>query len=356
MFSLLRNLFGESTRRPCTRVVSSTALPLLLLALLAGVANGTPGEVLSHQKISETVGGFTGWIENNEELGISAGLLGDLDDDGVDDVIMGSVGDGPYGPNCGRVWILFLNSDGTVKSNVSIGKNSGGLTGTLDSGDAFGCSVAPLGDLDGDGVEDVAVGARQDDDGGSNRGAVWIILLNADGSVKSDHKISDTDGGFTGTLDDSDYFGGDVAVLGDLDGDGVDDLCVGATGDDDGGNRRGALWVLLLNSDGTVKSHQKISDTDGGFTGVLDDVDTFGGAVCPLGDLDVDGVEDVAVGASNDDDGGNGRGAVWILFLNTDGTERPLTIWMATASRSSLWGLSTTMTEEPTTGQCGCSS
>ncbi len=59
---------------------------------------------------------------------------------------------------------------------------------------------------------------------------------------------------------------------------------------------------------GWVLSHQKISDTQGGFTGILDDADSFGGSAATLGDLD------------GDDDGGTGRGAAWVLLLNTDGT------------------------------------
>ncbi len=55
---------------------------------------------------------------------------------------------------------------------------------------------------------------------------------------------------------------------------------------------------------GWVLSHQKISDTQGGFTGILDDEDHFGGEVASLGDLDGDGVGDLAVGAHFDDDGG----------------------------------------------------
>ncbi len=54
------------------------------------------------------------------------------------------------------------------------------------------------------------------------------------------------------------------------------DLAVGARQDDDGGENRGAVWVLFLNTDGTVKSHPKISDTEGDFTGILDDYDSFG--------------------------------------------------------------------------------
>ena len=67
---------------------------------------------------------------------------------------------------------------------------------------------------------------------------------------------------------------------------------------------------------GTVLSHQKISDTQGGFTGILDNYDHFGSSVASLGDLDGDGVGDLAVGAFGDDDGGTNRGAVWVLFLD----------------------------------------
>jgi len=67
---------------------------------------------------------------------------------------------------------------------------------------------------------------------------------------------------------------------------------------------------------GWVLSHQKISDTEGGFTGILDNGDWFGGSVASLGDLDGDGVGDLAVGAVRDDDGGEDRGAVWVLFVD----------------------------------------
>ncbi len=69
---------------------------------------------------------------------------------------------------------------------------------------------------------------------------------------------------------------------------------------------------------GWVLSHQKISDTEGGFSGTLDDEDWFGVSLASLGDLDGDGVEDLAAGAHLDDDGGFGRGAVWLLFLDGD--------------------------------------
>ncbi|MEE9296334.1 MAG: integrin alpha, partial [Phycisphaerae bacterium] len=215
---------------------------------------------------------------------------------------------------------------GWVLSHQKISDTQGGFTGTLDNLDGFGFSVASLGDLDGDGVGDLAVGAVWDDDGSAgpcvdpffdcNRGAVWVLFLNTNGTVKSHQKISDTQGGFTGTLDDDDRFGRSVTSLGDLDGDGVGDLAVGVGRDDDGGENSGAVWVLFLNTDGTVKSHQKISSTQGGFAGILENGDLFGSSLASLGDLHGDGAVDLAVGAELDDDGGNHRGAVWVLFLD----------------------------------------
>ncbi|MDP6699031.1 MAG: integrin alpha, partial [Candidatus Latescibacteria bacterium] len=294
----------------------------LLSLCIAVPVLGQTGTVSSFQKISDTEGGFTGTVDDSDNFGQSVTSVGDLDGDGVTDLAVGAYYDDDGGTNRGAMWILFLNANGTTKSYQKISDTAGSFTGTLSDDDRFGSSVASLGDLDGDGVADIAVGARLDDDGGSDRGAVWILFLNTNGTVKSYQKISDTAGTFTGTLDDNDQFGGSVASVGDLDGDGVTDLAVGAYLDDDGGTDRGAVWVLFLTTSGTVKSYQKISDTAGTFTGTLDDADHFGNAVVSVGDLDGDGVIDLAVGAKGDSDGGTYRGAVWILFLNSSGNTK----------------------------------
>ena len=71
----------------------------------------------------------------------------------------------------------------------------------------------------------------------------------------------------------------------DANGDGIGDLVVGAPGDDDGDTDRGALYVLLLNADGTVKATQKLSDTEGGLFATLANLDRFGTSVAAIGDL-----------------------------------------------------------------------
>ena len=288
-------------------------LVTVAILFVTDIAMADYGEVLYHQKISDTEGGFTGELGNGDWFGIGTAPLGDLDGDGVGDLAVGAVCDDDGGNGHGAVWILFLNTDGTIKSHQKISDTEGGFTGELDDWDQFGHVIACLGDLDDDGVVDLAVSAPRDDDGGeppdADRGAVWILFLNNDGTVDSHQKISDTEGGFTGTLDVWDAFGRRLASIEDLDGDGVTDLAAAAY-DDDGGTDRGAVWLLFLNADGTVKCHQKISSTQGGFDGPLDDGDCFGFGLAFLGDQNGDGVGDLAVGARLDDDGGTDRGAV----------------------------------------------
>ncbi len=211
-----------------------------------------------------------------------------------------------------------MKADGTVASSLRIARSSGGFEEDLNQGDRFGSSVTGIGDLDGDGVGELVVGADRDDDGGRDHGAVWVLFLNTDGTVDRAQKISSDAGRFDGNLDADDHFGGAVTGLGDLDEDGVADLAVGAPGDDDGGPDRGALWILFLNSDGRVDRVAKVSETEGRFRGDLDDGDGFGSALSAIRDLDGDGVPDLAVGAPGDDDGGQDKGALWVLFL-----ERP---------------------------------
>ncbi len=147
-------------------------------------------------------------------------------------------------------------------------------------------------------------------------GCLWgACVMLGNGTVISYQEIGSTEGNFTEALELSDYFGSSVASISDLDGNGVQDLAIGVRGDDDGGTNRGAVYILFMNQNGTVKSHQKISDTQGEFIAIFDDGDYFSYSIALVSDLDVDGVQDLAVGARNDETSGITSGAVWILNL-----------------------------------------
>jgi hypothetical protein len=270
-------------------------------------------------------------LANNDRFGASVENIGDFDGNGVNDLAVGASYDNTGGKNRGAVHIMFMESDGSVKSTVVI--NDSTTNGpTLSNSDLFGTSVANIGDLDGDGVNDLAVGANFDDmdengvaDGGDNRGAVHILFMNIDGSVDSTVEINDstTNGP---TLTDKDYFGDSVANIGDLNGDGVNDLAVGASFDDmdengvaDGATNRGTVHIMFMNSDGSVDSTVEINDsTENGPH--LNGNDLFGESVENLGDLNGDGVNDLAVGASRDNAGGADRGTIHVMYMNSDGS------------------------------------
>lgn len=95
--------------------------------------------------------------------------------------------------------------------------------------------MAGLGDIDGDSVVDLAVGAYADDDGSQYAGTAYLLYLETDGKVKKVVKFSTLYSDFSTfyTLEASDRLGTDVSALGDLDGDSLYDLAVGADLDDD---------------------------------------------------------------------------------------------------------------------------
>ena len=210
-----------------------------------------------------------------------------------------------------------MNTDGTVSSHQKISDTQGSFTGTLSDDCRFGSSVTNIGDVDNDGVTDIAVGAPYDDDGGTDRGAIWVLLMNTDGTVSSHQKISDTNGGFSATLADNDKFGFDIAPLGDIDNDNVPDIVVSALS----GGGTGRCYALRLSSTGSVDAEQAV-DLENEDATTLDASDGFGYSLANIGDIDDDGVVDIAVGTYLDDDpgtqaGGQDKGAVWLLTLNS---------------------------------------
>lgn len=308
--------------RVSVRALSACAAALLL----ASGAAAQFGTIQGEQKLSSLVGGFSGPIANDYRFGVSVAELGDFDGDGIRDLVVGSHRADIGGVERGAIWLLLMKADGTVREHREISDVVGDFGGNLDDHDRFGISIAALGDLDLDGTLDLAVGAYRDDDGGLDRGCVYVLFLTPAGTVKSHQKISALSGGFTGKLDPEDSFGWSLETIGDLDGDGVVDLAVGATRDDgpshDPAPDFGAVYVLFLNSDGTVKSHAQIGKQSGLLGPLLRPRDRFGADIAALGDADGDGVEDLAVGAFGEDPLKCGR--VFVLHLRTNGTVKSL--------------------------------
>jgi len=212
---------------------------------------------------------------------------------------------------------------GHVLDHRFIGESLGGFTGTLADGDSFGHAVCVVGDVNGDGVDDIAVSAPNVEApaGVGATGRVWILFMDANGEVIVNKPIDAEQGAFPFTLDAGDYFGSSIAPAGDLNGDGVPDLWVGARGDDDGAayfsyKGPGALYAVMLTPDGKVDKALKHSMLSGL---ALDLEGGFGSAVADVGDLDGNGFGDLVVGAPFTDSPGNSRGAYWVLHMKGGG-------------------------------------
>ena len=148
--------------------------------------------------------------------------------------------------------------------------------------DYFGRSSCSIDDLNSDGNRELVVGAIGDDDGGTDRGAVYVLFTTSALYVLSHQKVSSISGSFTGSLSNSDQFGVSNTFLGDLNGDGYSDIMTGALGVDDGGSDAGAVFIIFLTATGHSQSHQKLSASAGAYTFDMGSNDNFGSAVSYL--------------------------------------------------------------------------
>ena len=269
------------------------------------------GSVRASTEISEGRGGFPAGLNEFAQLGCALAPLGDLDGDGVPDLVVGAKGWDSPDNRRGGVWVLFLARDGTVSSSLELGATETLQRAGVGKGSGIGAALAALGDLDGDGVAEVAIGQDPDFDLGHKQGrAVWIVSLQRNGHARWARSIRAREDGFSAG---SSWFGDALARVGDLDGDGTTELAIADTYDSDGGEVRGAVWVAFLAPDGSLKQKQKISDWAGGFEGRMRDWERFGHALAGPGDVDGDGVADLFVTASS---------GFWTLNLKRDGTVR----------------------------------
>lgn len=249
---------------------------------------------------------FTGEGEY-DYAGYGMGPAGDADGDGLDDLLVGSIGNSDQGANAGKVYLLT----GPLTVGGSLGDAAAAWLGET-AGDYAGVTVARAGDLTAEGGADYLVGATGYDGGGASGGRVYLVL----GPVEpGEHLLSEAHATFTGlgvapvppphgAFGVGDFVGDSVLGPGDLDGDGVEDAALGATGDSTLGANTGKAAVFY----GPVtEGDHALADADVTLAGLAEGSYT-GSPLGAAGDPTGDGLADLLVSAD-----GHGPGVVFLV-------------------------------------------
>jgi hypothetical protein len=272
-------------------------------------------------ELSDIENGTGGFVINGasafDASGVSVSSAGDVNGDGFDDLIVGAYRAGPNGESSGASFVVFGKTDGTKVELSDIENGIGGFViNGVSADDRSGVSVSSAGDVNGDGFDDLIVGAYLDDPNGTNSGASFVVFGKTDGTKVELSDIANGIGGFViNGVSERDFSGFSVSSAGDVNGDGFDDLIVGAYLDDPNGTNSGASFVVFGKTDGTKVELSDIENGIGGF--VINGVSAFdnaGFSVSAAGDVNGDGFDDLIVGAYSDDPNGSGSGASFVVF------------------------------------------
>jgi FG-GAP repeat protein/flagellar hook capping protein FlgD len=210
-------------------------------------------------------------------FGVSVASAGDFNGDGYADVIVGENLNDVGGVDAGRINIYYGGPNADAAADLTVFGAA--------AGDNFGISVAPAGDMNGDGYDDVIVGAHLNDAGGGNAGRAYVYY----GGPGADAAADLT---FTGAAG-ADFFGHSVASAGDVNGDGYGDVIVGADGNDAGGAEAGRAYVFFGGPGADTLPDMILTGAAAG--------DQFGLSVSSAGDVNGDGFSDLIVGAPFND-------------------------------------------------------
>lgn len=269
--------------------------------------------------------------------GYSVSAAGDINDDGIDDLIVGAFGAGANGGASGRSYVVFGSRDGfaaTLPLSSLNGNNGFALDGESPY-DYSGVAVSAAGDVNGDGVDDLIIGALKADSNAPNSGRSYVVFGSGDGFAAS-FPLSTLDGSNGFILDgegESHYLGVSVSAAGDVNGDGIDDLIIGASGADPNGFASGRSYVVFGSDKGFAGS-LALSSLDGSNGFELDgevEGDRSGRSVSSAGDINGDGIDDLMIGAPMANHAGINSGRAYVVFGSRQG-------FGATVALSSLNG------------------
>ena len=256
------------------------------------------GPITANTTTASATAAFLGEA-SGDAAGWSMDGRGDFNDDGEIDLLIGAVDEGTAGSGAGAAYLLA----GPLTADTRLWSAELKLTG-VDGGDAAGTAVVFAGDLDGDGGDELAIGAPNHNASGDYEGAVYLVS----GPDEGERSLELAGGVWIGEAG-GDLVGYSLAAGGDLNGDGYDDLIVGAPGHDGAGDEAGAAYVLFGPATGSHDFSSAAARVDG------QGVEDFAGrSVAGPGDLDGDGNEDLIIGAPGQDDGGSEAGAVWLVL------------------------------------------
>ena len=222
---------------------------------------------------------FTGAADGNE-LGHSVSMAGDVNADGYGDIIIGAYGAENWK---GQAYIFYGSDSGVSGCDLPANCADTTITGAA-ADDQLGFSVSDAGDVNGDGYDDVIVGANYV---GNEAGQAYVFYGSGSGVI--------TDPGTTLTAAaDFDDFGESVSGAGDVNGDGYDDVIVGARYV---GNDAGQAYVFLGSENGIGDCSVSSPDCADATITPANDSEELGESVSGAGDVNGDGYDDVIVGA-----------------------------------------------------------
>jgi hypothetical protein len=269
---------------------------------LGGGAGLTPDAVLDQRGI--------GADEQGDRFGATL-AAGDFNGDGFDDLAVGASNEAPgSSPVSGGVFVFHGSADGLVPERFL---DQAGL-GVNELDDRFGAALC-VGDFDGDGRDDLAVGAPGEAPGSDpSSGVVYVFRGTARGLAPD--RTLDQDG--LGANEADDGFGSALAS-GDFNRDGRDDLAVGAPGEAPGPDPKSGGVFVFRGTDKGLEPRNFVAQ-DG--LGVNESGDDFGRALSS-GDYDGDGFDDLAVGAPGESPGPDPRSGAVYVFRGSEANLRP---------------------------------
>jgi hypothetical protein len=246
--------------------------------------------------------GMDGRPEDHDLFG-SALAAADFDGDGFTDLAIGAHGEKVAGrKRAGAVHVLYGSAWGlSAERDRILHQDVPGMPDRAEAGDGFGFSLA-AGDFDADGFADLAVGMRFEDVGRiRDAGAVAVIRGSSSGLTPVGSQLWHQDSpGIAGAAEAGEEMGWALAT-GDFDGDGHDDLAIGAAYDDHHANRDGVVHVLFGSLGGlSSRGSQVWSQDSPGVADRSEERDQFGQTLA-AGDFDADGYDDLAVGVWHED-------------------------------------------------------